>query len=343
MAKKIWNVVVIGCGAMAKLHMKGIKATEGANLYGICDTHAERLETAKRELECELAIDNWKQFVEDPAVDAAVIVTPDQMHLEMTSAFLRAGKAVLCEKPMALTLEECEEMRRVEKETNGKLMIGQICRCTPSFALVKKMIDEGRLGELMFVESEYAHNYTLARGIGDWRVDPKRHAVIGGGCHPIDLLRWIAGNPTEVYAYGNHKSLLDWPTDDTTIAIMKFPNDVIGKVFVSTGCKRNYTMRSVFYGTKGTIICDNSNREIQLFENNDELGKKYHEDPQLIPVVVNNHNATEEIRNFMDALLNDKPMPVSSFEGAATVAVCCAAVESIAAGKPIQIKYPEEF
>lgn len=343
MANKIWNVVVIGCGAMAKLHMKGVKATEGANLYGICDTHAERLEDAKKELEIDLAIDNWKQFVDDPQVDAAVIVTPDQMHLEMTNAFLRAGKAVLCEKPMALTLEECEEMRRVEKETNGKLMIGQICRCTPSFALVKKMIDEGRLGELMFVESEYAHNYTLARGIGDWRVDPKRHAVIGGGCHPIDLLRWIAGNPTEVYAYGNHKSLLDWPTDDTTIAIMKFPNDVMGKVFVSTGCKRNYTMRSVFYGTKGTIICDNSNREIQLFENNDEVGKKYHEDPQLIPVVVNNHNATEEIRNFMDALINDKPMPVSSFEGAATVAVCCAAVESIAAGKPIQIRYPEQF
>jgi predicted dehydrogenase len=342
MSKKTWNIVVIGCGAMAKLHMKGIIATEGAELYGICDSNAERLQSAKDEIGVELCISDWKQFVEDPKVDAAVIVTPDQIHLEMTSAFLKAGKAVLCEKPMALTIEDCNEMRRIEKETNGKLMIGQICRCTPSFALVKKMIDEGKLGELMFVESEYAHNYLLAGGIDNWRIHPQRHAVIGGGCHPIDLLRWIAGDPIEVYAYANHKSLLHWPTDDTTIAMFKFPNDVIGKVFVSTGCKRNYTMRSCFYGTKGTIICDNSTRDIQFFEDA-EGAPDYHGDPQMIPVQVNNHNATEEIRNFVNALVNDEPMPVSSYEGAATVAVCCAAVQSIEEKRPIQIEYPEKW
>lgn len=335
---KIFNVAVIGCSGMSKLHMDGVVANENARLYAICDIATERLEPFKEQYQCERYVLDYKELVDDPNIDAVVIVTPDQVHLEMASAFLRAGKAVLCEKPLALTLEECEEMMRVEKETCGKLMVGQICRHTPGFKKAKELIDAGKIGELIFVESEYAHNYTHARGYNDWRVVPERHVIIGGGCHAIDLLRWIAGDPIETYGYCNHKSLLDWPTDDTAIAIYKFPNNVMGKVFVSSGCKRNYTMRSVFYGTKGTIICDNTSPELTLFSECD--GGNYHEGVQ-IPVDINNHNAAAEIEAFIGALINDEPMPVSSMEGASTVAVCCATVESSKLGKPVQIRYPK--
>jgi predicted dehydrogenase len=100
-------------------------------------------------------------------------------------------------------------------------------------------------------------------------------------------------------------------------------------------------MRSVFYGTKGTIICDNTSPAIQLFETNEELGTKYSGDPQQLPVVINNHNATEEIRMFVEALVNGDKMPISSAEGAYTVAVCRAALTSVKSGKPEAVKYPE--
>ncbi len=340
MDKKI-NVAVIGCSGMAKRHMQGV-LDKGANLYAICDPAADRLAKRKEQFGVEKAVADYRELVEDPNVDAAVIVTPDKLHLEMTAAFLRAGKDVLCEKPMALTPEECEEMMRVEKETGRKLMIGQVCRCTPSFVMTKELIDAGRIGELFFVESEYAHDYGVARGYNDWRVDPDRHGIIGGGCHAIDLLRWIAGNPSEVYALSNHKCLTDWPVDDCTIALLKFPNDVNGKVLTSIGCKRNYTMRSVFYGTKGTIICDNTSDTIQLFECGEpwEDGKARYCRPIELPVEVNNHNITAEIDAFIDALQSEGEMPVSSREGASTVAVCCACVESAAKGMPIKVKYP---
>lgn len=341
MSAKILNIAVVGCSGMAKKHMEGIVATEGAALYALCDTAPERLSEMGTLFGCQRLTADYKELVSDPVLDAVVLVTPDQVHCEMVCAFLRAGKAVLCEKPMALTMEECQEMMRVERETNGKLMVGQICRCTPGFAMAKALVDEGRIGELMFVESEYAHNYEKARGYNDWRVTPERAGFLGGGCHAVDLLRWIAGNPTEIYALANHKSLLDWPTDDTTVAIMKFPENVIGKVFVSTGCRRNYTMRSVFYGTKGTIICDNTSPTIQLFETNEALGTKYSGAPQELPVVINNHNATEEIRWFVEALVKGDPMPIPSLEGANTVAVCCAALESVRVGKPVNINYPK--
>ena len=340
MAKKI-KFAVIGASTMGRLHMKGVIAKEGAELYAICDTAPEQLEGAVKDLGMPdlKCVSDYRELVNDPEIDAVVIVTPDQVHLEMTVAFLRAGKDVLCEKPMALTLAECEEMMRVEKETGRKLMIGQVCRCTPAFIMAKELVDSGRIGELVFVESEYAHNYNHARGYNDWRVVPERHGFIGGGCHAVDLLRWIAGDPTEVYAHSNHKILTDWPVDDTVIAIYKFPNNVSGKVFVSIGCKRNYTMRSVFYGTKGTIICDNTSPTITLFAEN-EAGEGF-TTPQVLPVVVNNHNVTAEIDVFVEALVSGKEMPVTSKEGANTVAVCCSTVESYQCGKPVDIRYPK--
>lgn len=338
------SMAVIGCSGMGKYHMRGIIAKGTAELYAICDIDEERLGACKEEFNVPVAVTDYKALVNDPHIDAAVIVLPDQLHLEVTEAFLRAGKDVLCEKPMALTMEECEQMMRAEKESGRKLMIGQVCRCTPAFALTKKLISEGAIGELFFVESEYAHDYALSRGTNDWRVTPERHGIIGGGCHAVDLLRWIAGDPTEVFAYANHKCLTDWPVDDCTIAVMQFPNNVSGKVFTSIGCKRDYTMRSVFYGTTGTIICDNTSPNITIFQVGDGEridGKRPYTVPREIPVEINNHNITLEIDQFVDALVNGTSLPVTSMEGAKTVSVCRACVESAANHALTPVKYPE--
>lgn len=343
MNKEKLNLVVIGCSGMGKRHIKAVYENMRANLYGICDIDQSRVESAAALYHPEHTTNDWHDFVNDPNVDAAIIVMPDQLHLEMTETFLRAGKHVLCEKPMALTVAECEKMIQAEKETGLKLMVGQVSRYAPSFAKAKEIIDSGRIGELYFVESEYAHDYSVARGANDWRVSPERHAVIGGGCHAIDLLRWIAGDPTEVYALSNHKCLTDWPVDDCSIAVMKFPNDVNGKVLTSIGCKREYTMRSCFYGTKGTIICDNRSNYLTLFECGDEPlgqhGNRYNI-PQMIPVNIAGHNVVAEIKAFVNSVLDETPLPISSMEGASTVAVCNAVVESCACGMPVKVKYP---
>lgn len=337
------NIVVIGCSKMGQRHMKGVYEQDGAVLYGVCDIHDDVLFEARDKFDVPHTTNDYMDFVNDPAVDAAVIVVPDPLHMEMSIAFMRAGKDVLCEKPMTLHVEECAEMIRVEKETGRKLMIGQVCHYAPAFRKAKDLIDAGEIGELFFVESEYAHNYEKARGRDDWRVTKDRNGFIGGACHAVDLLRWIAGDPIEAFAYSNHKCLTDWPADDCTIALFKFPNDVAGKVFGSIGCRRDYTMRSVFYGTEGTIICDNRSDTMQLFriDKTAEDGKGEYTKPLIIPVDVSNHNVKAEIAVFLQALASGKEMPISSMEGCKTVAACCAAVESAAIGMPVQIQYPE--
>lgn len=340
MSQNIFKVAVIGCGEIADFHLKGVLAKKECTLYAVCDSAKDdRLVKRQEKYGAQIAVRDYRELVNDPNVDIAIVCTPDNTHMEMACAFLRAGKQVLLEKPMALTTAECDEMRKVEKETGNRLMVGQVVRYNPNFAKAKKLVDEGTIGELVFVESEYAHNYAISPGYDSWRVTPEREGMIGGGCHAVDFLRWVAGNPTEVTAYSNHKYLTDWPVNDSTIAIYKFPNNVIGKVFCSIGVKRDYTMRTCLYGTEGTIIFESRGTEMKLYQV-DKNGKHYTV-PRLLPCNPKGHNMTAEISDFVDAIIAGKPNPIASIEGASTVAVCRATVESAKTGQPVKIRYPQ--
>ena len=203
-----------------------------------------------------------------------------------------------------------------------------------SLEKAKEIIASGEIGEVYFAESEYAHDYSAF--LETWRAEPERHGVIGGGCHAVDLLRWLAGDPREVFAYGTHRLLPQVPYDDATVAVMKFDNNTMGKVFVSTGCKRDYTMRTVIYGTKGTLICDNTSPTMTLFTVGPD-GMAH--EPQILDVEVNNHNAAREFEAFADSILNGKPVMTDAREGAKTVEVCLSIIGSSKTGQPVRPDY----
>ena len=327
---------------VANIGMKfGMSHVEGARDFGaeialLCDSNEENLRFAGERygIPEDRWITDYRDIIENEDIDVVTVATPDQQHVKISCDLLRAGKHVLCEKPLALTREDITEMVRVSDECEAKFMVGQICRFTPAFEKAKEIIESGTIGEVYFIESEYAHDYMKL--CDDWRADPLRHGVIGGGCHAVDLIRWLVGDPQEVFAYGTHKLLPMVSYDDATVAIMKFGENVMGKVFVSTGCKRDYTMRTVIYGTKGTLICDNTSPTMTLFTT-DEEGVVL--PAQTVDVVVNNHNAAKEFEVFADAIINNKPVMTDAREGARTVAVCLAIVESAKTGMPVKPDY----
>ena len=326
MKKKILNVGVISCSDMAQSHMLAVKNHEQAYLAAICDVDEEKLREAGDKMGVEARYTDYRELLRHPGLDVVIIVTPDQLHREMVEESLKVGLHVLCEKPLALLREDLNAIVAASRASDKKLMVGQICRFTPGFAKAKELIDAGELGDIYYVESEYAHDYQDILSENGWRSDPDRNGVVGGGCHAVDLLRWIAGDPIEVTAYANHKMLPIVPYDDCTIAILRFENDVIGKVFVSTGCKRAYTMRSSFYGTKGTVVCDNTSPSITFYKSREENPAELEE--REIEVDIANHNTFGEFRAFADAILNDKPVPTDALQGAKTIAACMAIVDS---------------
>ncbi|MBR4766203.1 MAG: Gfo/Idh/MocA family oxidoreductase [Clostridia bacterium] len=326
----------------AHIGMKfGMSHVEGALAYGadiaaICDSDPENLKFAGERygIPEEKRVADYHELLGGNDIDIVTVAVPDQQHCEISCDFLRAGINVLCEKPLALTREDCEKIVRAEKESSAKFMVGQICRFTPAFEKAKKIIDSGEIGEIYFAESEYAHDY--GSFLATWRAEPERHGVVGGGCHAVDLLRWLVGDPVEVFAYGMHKLLPMVTYDDATIAVMKFDEETAGKVFVSTGCKRDYTMRTVIYGTKGTIICDNTSPSMTLFRAGEDGITK---EPETIEVQVNSHNAAREFEVFADAILNGEDVETDAIEGAKTVEVCRSIVKSSVTGEIIRPDY----
>lgn len=329
------KMAVVGVRGLGGSHIKGIfNNSDICELYAICDVLPDVLKRRGEEFgvpEDKRYLDFY-EMLKDGGFDCVILVTPDQIHREHAVAALEAGYHVLCEKPLAQSYEDCKAMVEAAEKSGKKFMTGQVCRKAPGFVKAKELVDAGEIGELFFVESEYAHDYQFMTP--EWRKDPVnlRYSIIGGGCHAIDLLRWIAGDPEKVMALANRKVLTDWPVDDCTIAIMQFPNNVVGKIFCGIGVKRNYTMRTCLYGTKGTIICDNTSPSIKIYRMvEDENGKHSYPDED-IPVNIANHNVSAEIRDMCMAILDDTDLACDVHEGANTVAVGLAAVESAAKG-----------
>jgi predicted dehydrogenase len=343
----MFNVGVIGL-RMGETHARGIQKISAQitgekrpYLAALCDTDSVKLKALGEEFGVRKLYTDYRDMIADPTLDAVVIASPDQEHRRMSEDALAAGKHVLCEKPLALTREDLAAIVEAAEKSDRIFMVGQICRFTPGFYKAKELIEQGAIGELTYVESEYAHDYSEIYRAGTWRTDPLRNGVVGGGCHAVDLLRWIAGDPDEVVAYGVHKTFADVTVyDDTHIAILHFPDGVIGKVFCSISCRRPYTMRSVFYGTKGTIITDNTSPSMWLYtQETDEEHPYGCLKGTEIPIDIANHNAAGEFEAFYKAVMGQAPLETPAREGANTIAVCLAIVESAEQRRPVRPDY----
>ncbi len=268
--------------------------------------------------------------------DIVIVASPDHFHVEQSIQAMEAGCDVICEKPLTPTVAQCRELIAAVQRTGRKFMTGQVCRFAPGFALAKALVEEGRIGRIACIETEYAHNYGLgSEGFQAWRKSAAvgRENVLGGGCHAMDLLRWLAGEPESVYAVGNHLLMPDWATTDSCYAVLKFASGAIGKLFASCGTNAPYTMRTVIHGTEGTIVCDNTSDHISLCE------KKLQKIAGTmafarIPVGIKSHNVANELTDFVARLKDGAPIATDVFEGSRTVALGEAILTSIRTGLP---------
>jgi len=139
-------------------HLKGV-IENGATVGMICDKNPERLAEVGEEcgIPAEKRTTEFLDVVNNKEIEVVILATPDMTHKDQIVALLNAGKHVLCEKPLALEKSHlCEIVAAVKAHPECKFMVGQICRFTPAFVMAKELIESGRVGEIYFVESEYA-------------------------------------------------------------------------------------------------------------------------------------------------------------------------------------------
>lgn len=327
------GVAVIGLH-MGQAHFLAAIEHPRAELVALCDTDEDLLRARAAEYNVPVATTDWRQLLDRPDIHIASICTPDHLHCEMTCAFLDAGKHVIVEKPMARTMEECEAMIAAARRADRKLMVAQVCRFYSFFEDAKRWSEDGTLGEVYYVETSYLHNYEEIGGVGNWRFDPeKRHPLVGGGCHAIDLARWICGDAEEVHAYGNHYNIPQQRWEDLITINVKFKSGAVGRILNSSGCQRPYNIDLQIWGTKGTLVGDNTQDYalLSLREVNRHIWLRLPKPPMAKAVA-------SELAHFIDCVLHDRQPLIDGVDGAKTVALAWAAIESMQTGRPVKCR-----
>ncbi|MCM3340951.1 Gfo/Idh/MocA family oxidoreductase [Paenibacillus sp. MER TA 81-3] len=191
-------VAIIGCGTIANsAHIPAYLANPEAEIKYFCDIRKERAEKAVDQYGSGEAIEDYRIILEDPEVEAVSICTPNNCHALIAIECMRAGKHVLCEKPAARTYEEALEMQKVQHETGKTLNIGVVNRFNTGVNIIKKMIEDGELGDLYHVYVSFRSNRSIP-GLGG---DFTNKAVAGGGAlidwgvHFLDIVMYCAGDP----------------------------------------------------------------------------------------------------------------------------------------------------
>jgi predicted dehydrogenase len=192
------KVAVIGCGTIANsAHIPAYMANANAEIKYFCDIIKERAEKAVKDYECGEAIENYRDILNDPEIDAVSICTPNHVHASIAIDCMRAGKNVLCEKPAARTYAEALEMQKVQHETGKVLNIGVVNRFNTGVNIIKKMIDNGDLGELYHVYVSFRAQRSIP-GLGGAFTTKSISgggALIDWGVHYLDIVMYCSGDP----------------------------------------------------------------------------------------------------------------------------------------------------
>jgi len=209
---------------------------------------------------------NWREVVEDPEIDAVAILTPGNLHKEMAVAAAENGKHIICEKPLANSLAESKEMLEAVERNKVIHMTNFNYRKVPAVILAKKLVDEGRLGEIFHFRAIYQQDWVIdANWV--WRFDKKiagSGSMSDKGSHIIDLARFLVGEITEVVAdskiFFQEKSAAGTgekrpvTTDDACMFITRFANGAMGLFEtsrISTGHKNALSFE--INGSKGSV------------------------------------------------------------------------------------------
>ena len=328
------NVCVIGCGRAGRIHMKSYAGgVRGANLLAVCDPMEEARASAVADFGADRAYADWHDVMADPDIDAIVVVTPTGMHRDIVVAAAAAGKHVFCEKPMASSESECDEMIAACDAAGVKLQIGFMRRFEESAQHAKEAIDAGEIGDVVLVKS-LTHGPSHPK---EWMYDVRKSfGPIGEvSSHDFDLLRWFAGSEVEsVYAIGgNFRSpevADEWPEwYDSFAMTLSFADGKLGMVEGAQYVQYGYDHRLEILGTKGSILVGQQPRETYTVATADGTIRRPMNNSWTY---LFREAYIREAQDFVDAIVDDAPVRVTGHDGKMAVRLVNMGLESLLSG-----------
>lgn len=342
------KVGIIGCGKIAQVrHIPEYLANPNAEICGFYDINLARAEELARKYGAK-AYPTYEALLADPGIDAVSVCAANHVHAEISIAALKAGKHVLCEKPMAISLEECEAMVAAARESGKYLMIGQNQRLAKAHVKARELIAQGAIGKVLTFRTIFGHG-----GPETWSIDPgknvwffdKTKAAMGAmadlGIHKTDMIQYVLGSKivktqavlTTLDKRDATGGLIG--VDDNAICIYQMENGVIGTMTASWTYYAAEDNTTMIYGTKGELrLYDDPKYSVQQI-NADGTRIDY----QIDQIQTNdNQTASGVIDLFVKSLVDNTPPEISGESVLHAMKAVFASIESSATGRAVEVK-----
>ena len=337
---------LIGYGAWGRHHARAIGAAPGALLAAICARSQESLAQAAADHPGARVYADHRDMLARETLDLCDVVLPSDLHFDVARDVLESGRHLLLEKPMALSLEHCDELVRLADSRKRILAIGHELRVSALWGKVKQLIDEGAVGEPLHALIELWRK-PYRPGAGGWRYDAGRVGswILEEPIHFFDLARWYlggVGDPLTVYAAANAKRPDRPQLHDNFSAIVHFPGGRYALVSQTlAGWEHHQTAKIV--GTVGAIWASWSGVTDRTFEPTFSLKLQRGADApvQEVPLARPSgevYELVELVGAVVRAVGEDNPLlvPCTGRDGRWSTAMCLSASKSLETGKPVQ-------
>ncbi len=336
--RKDIGIGVIGVGMGSTMFPLNQIEDSRFEVRGICCTHTHKLKELDKKWGFGFYTTDYKELIRRKGIDVIGVYSPDHLHYEHCKEALKAGKHVVCTKPLTNNLDNAIELVKLVKETGLKFLVGQTMRYDPQFVAAKKFFNDGELGRILFAEAHYVHDLRPVFELTPWRLSSPQDFMYGGVCHPVDILRWFLGDIEEVHAYGGKGKLTDdYPLMDNFTLNVKFTNGTIGRILGLYGVIEppEPMMKLALYGDKMNVVAtysDNKGGELSVVYDKIEYRPVSTMCfPPELGVDVYGHTKTvlRYMKHFEECIVNDLEPVSSVIDGAKTISTGHAAWKSI--------------
>jgi predicted dehydrogenase len=330
MAPLGWGIV--GCGDITnKAVAPAINAHPQSTLVAFCSTSKERAADFAARHGAKRAYDDLARFLADPEIQAVYVASPVYRHLPETVAAAKAGKHVLCEKPMALDSAECLQMIEACRQQGVSLAVAYYRRYYPKNRKIKELLDQGALGKVVLARAALTGNYDPdPTDPKYWRIDPAKSGggpIADVGSHRLDLLWFWLGHPVAVAAR-TETLVHSYPADDSDVLLIKMESGVQVTASFHWNIGVGYDSIELF-GTDGALLSTPTDGPRLVYKT------RQREEEFDLPHAENRHYPL--IADFTERILAGQPPAYPGEEGAITTQVIAATFEASKSGRWVSL------
>jgi predicted dehydrogenase len=342
------RVGVLGAGQIAQsAHFESCTKAANADLYAICDVADDLRERMAITHGAEKTFNDYDRMLQDPDVEAVIIATADAFHVPASIRALEAGKHVLCEKPVGLTVEECRLLQAAVDKSGKVFQVGHMKRFDAGLQAAKSFIDT-EMGEVVALKAWYCdstHRYPMTDAVqplivssanarkpsANPKADLRRYYMLAHGCHLIDTARYFAGDIVSVHARLSERAgIWCWFID------VEFASGTLGHLDLTVQVRMDWHEGFQIYGKNGSILGKTYNpwyyksSEVDIFREADGASHRV--------LGADGHFYRRQLESFARVILDKAPMEGANVaDGLASVQAMVAIARSVESGKPVAL------